>query len=85
MIDTSTVRNKIILFEDDLWIVDDVRGEVIVMSKLEADAEIEEFSFDYFESIDFNFEAARISAVDIMNQVRYYDNVVSKQKDNLIL
>ena len=85
MIDTSTVRKKIILFEDSLWVVDDVRGEEIVMSKLEDDAEVEEFTFDYFESIKFDFEVARLDAVDIMNQVRYFDNVLSKERDNVIM
>lgn len=85
MIDISTVRNKIILFENELWVVDDVRGEKILMSKLESNTEIEEFSFDYFEAMEFDFETARIEAVDIMNQVRYYDNKLSKEKDNHIL
>ena len=85
MIDISTVRKKIILFENNLWIVDDVRGETIIMSKLEDDSEVEDFTFDYFESIDFDFETARLDAVDVMNQVRYFDNVLVKEKDNVIM
>lgn len=84
MVDISTVRKKIILFENSLWIVDDIFGETIFLSKLESDAEFEEFSLDYFESIKFDFEVARLDAVDIMNQVRYYNNVLSKEKDNVI-
>ena len=85
MIDTSTVIKKIILFENSLWVVDDVRGETIIMSQLEDDSEVEDFTFDYFESIKFDFEVARLDAVDIMNQVRYFDNVLSKEKDNVIM
>ena len=85
MINISTVRKKIILFENSLWIVDDIRGETIIMSKLEDDSEVEDFTFDYFESIKFDFEMARLDAVDIMNQVRYFDNVLSKEKDNVIM
>jgi hypothetical protein len=85
MIDTSTVRKKIILFENELWVVDDVYTDTILMSKLESDSEVEEFGFDYFESIKFDFEMARIDAVNIMNQTRFFDNVISKEKDNVVM
>lgn len=85
MINVDTVRKKIILFENELWVVDDIRNETIIMSKLESDSEIEEFSFDYFKSIKFDFEVVRIDAVNIMNQTRYYDNRVVKENDNVVL
>jgi len=79
-------KNKIILFSNDLYIIDDVReeDELVLMSKLESNAEIEEFEFDLFEAIGFCFEEARLKAVDVMNQTRYFDNQLAKEYDNQV-
>lgn len=80
----NTLKNKIILFENDLWIIDGVYGNRLLMSKLESNSEFEEFSLSE-DFIDFDFEQARLKAVDIMNQTRYYDKYLCKEKDNKVI
>ena len=85
MIDLKTLKNKVILFGGSLWIVDDIRDECLLMSKLESGAEMEEFDFEVFDMLKFDFEDARLKAVDVMNQVRFFDNVLTKERDNVVL
>ena len=81
---TNTIKNKIILMGGDLWTIVDVRDDLLLMSKLESNATIVEFDLndDMFDG--FCFEQARLDAVDVMNQTRYYDNQLSKEKDNVV-
>lgn len=80
------LKNKAILFQSSLYVIDDVREEddLLLMSKLESNAEIEEFDLDIFRLLDFDFENARLEAVDVMNQTRYYDNILCKEKDSVV-
>ena len=80
----STIKNKIILMGGDLWTIVDVRDDLLLMSKLESNAKIVEFDLndDMFDG--FCFEQARLDAVDVMNQTRYYDNQLSKERDNVV-
>ena len=80
----NTLKNKIILFANDLWIIDDIYADRLLMSKLESDSEIVEFDINE-DFNDFDFEQARLKAVDVMNQTRYFDNVLVKEKDNRII
>jgi hypothetical protein len=82
--EANTIKNKIILFAGNLWIIDDVREGILLISKLESDAEVVEFDLDDEIFNEFCFEQARLDAVDVMNQTRYYDNVLSKERDNTV-
>jgi hypothetical protein len=88
------IKNKVILLNGNLVIVDDIRldeGKILI-SKLESNAEIEEINLsdldvvmEGLQILDFDFEQARLKAVDIMNQTRYFDNHLSKERDNSVL
>jgi len=82
--ETATLKNKIILFEDSLWVIDSVIGDKVLMSKLESNADVEIFDMEVFKAINFDFEKARLDAVDVMNQTRYYDNQLFNEPDNII-
>jgi hypothetical protein len=74
--------NKIILYEGDLITIDAIDDGFIYYSKLESDSELESASICWLESDKFDFEVARIQAVNIMNQTRYFDNKIKKETGN---
>ena len=82
----NTIKNKVIVFEGNLYVIDEVREDQdkILMSKLESNADVLEYDLDVFRMLDFDFEQARLNAVDVMNQTRYYDNVLVKERDNVV-
>ena len=80
----STIKNNIILLGGDLWIIVDVRDNLLLMSKLESNAAIVEFDLNDDMFNEFCFEQARLDAVDVMNQCKYYFDALSKEKDNII-
>jgi hypothetical protein len=83
--DIKTLKNKIILFEGNLWVIDQVTDSIVIMSTLESNAEILELDLNVLNDMGFDFEYARLQAVNLMNQTRYYDNSLSKEKDNVVM
>ena len=74
-------KNKIILLFGSLYTVDDIREDEgkIIVSKLESDSQAEEILIN---DLDVDLYDAREQAVEIMNEIKYYENVVEKQTDN---
>jgi hypothetical protein len=80
--DPTCYINKIILYQGDLVTVDAVDDVLVYLRKLESDGEVIEASLYWLERDTFSFEEARIKAVNVMNQTRYYDNIVKKEMNN---
>jgi len=74
-------KNKIVLLFGSLYTIDDIREDegMIIVSKLESDSQAEEILIN---DLDVDLYDAREQAVEIMNEIKYYENVVEKQTDN---
>jgi len=83
--DPNRYLNKIILYQGDLVTVDAVDDAIVYFRKLESDGEVIEASLYWLERDTFSFEQARREAVNVMNQTRYYDNIIKKEPNNTLL
>jgi hypothetical protein len=83
--DILNFKNKVLLFKGNLWIIDDIIDDVVIMSKLESGAEYIEIEIKSLIESNIDFEQSRLDAINVMNQTRYFDNVLSKENDNIIM
>lgn len=77
-------KGKIILIKNNLIVVDEINDEFILLSKLESNPKYYCVTYDLLNQMNIDFEQARLNAVNIMNQTKYYNENIEKEKDNII-